>query len=297
MEIKQNQVAETQEKLIDLEKRIITIESNKRSIKRKIFNFLFLIIGIASISIIGTTFAKLAWNANTDVTIGGYFFNPTYLFLNFVLLVSLVLYSGYKNRSKFSNFFIRRYLFKLLSVFLMIFFSVPIAYYLWRTAEVYAGKLSPIDKTDFSTLVNIFIPILAAVGLGIYVWISKELKEQNKSLMKGERKASHAEVCKVLSYTLGAIYAESKGKGKFKNFLDKALEFDEKGFRLIDCLDKEEYGEIILDIKNNYAYNLANLQKRDQQNIGRKRALKIKEELWEMRESGNLNKYKEPSIL
>lgn len=287
------------ERLEDIEQRIVSIEVGKKSIKNRFIDLFFWILTIFSILIIGISFARLAWKANIDTTIGSYYYNPAYLFFSFLLLISLVSYSIYKGRSRFNGLLIKRYLLKVISTFLTIFFLMPTGYYLWRITETFAGKLPPIEETDFSTLVNIFIPILAAVGLGIYVWISKELKEQNKALIKKDREAFRAEVCTIFSYIFGSIYSERENINKFNNFLDKALAYDDEALGILKNLDKKEYKDTIFNIKNDLACDLADLHlrnnsKNEPNKADKDRALKIKDELWKMRISGAINEYKNP---
>lgn len=157
---------------------------------------------------------------------------------------------------------------------------------------------NPIDMIANDTLLSIVSILVIFAGLLGYIFhkivrrdLMGEVKRKVHKLAMAERKASKAENSIALSLSFGALYY--KDKERYVDFLDMALKFDERAFKTIDGLDKKNYGDVILNVKNNLAYSLADRQARSKltDQKSKERAMKIKDELWEMIITGEIEKY------
>ncbi len=144
------------------------------------------------------------------------------------------------------------------------------------------------DNTEgeFLTMLGILLALLGAVGTGIYLWIQRNVEGDAKELMRGGRLSARAEAHITLAYTLWCLYE----KDKKKESLDMAIEKIEIAHKIARDLDPKDYADIICSVKDNLAYYLAEKQSKEKEIdvVDKARAMKIKEELWELIESGNI---------
>ena len=156
---------------------------------------------------------------------------------------------------------------------------------------------SPIDIISNETLLSIITLLIALAGFLAYVFrtvIQSEIKSEIHKMVREERIASQVESCITGSFIMGnlsdiaqeiklhCIKCNDIKLSKIeteKNVvneimcalhdmlskylkIDNAINFDKINFIKINELNKENHGRVIFKAKNNYAWNIAEQQKR-----------------------------------
>ncbi len=118
---------------------------------------------------------------------------------------------------------------------------------------------------DLLTLLGIVFAFLSVVGTGIYLWISKAVREDIEKERKQERAVAKSEIFVVMGKISMKLYrtlykeaTQSKDKtGKGKEQIDESLYFIGKAIDKFKEVSVTEYPREYLVIKNNLAYYLA----------------------------------------
>lgn len=119
--------------------------------------------------------------------------------------------------------------------------------------------------TDFTNLLGVLLAFLGLVGGGIYLWISKMVKEDIENDRKEERALSKAEMAVLFSSVNMLIYKtfyieKTKSEdidGEAKKQIEHALNMIRKAIECFNEVGEGRYPRERLINKNNLAYYLA----------------------------------------
>lgn len=130
---------------------------------------------------------------------------------------------------------------------------------------IFSMHYDPTDKDKYELLVDLIIivvGIIAAVGYGIYKWISRNISERVDRIAGAYRNFTTAEVQTTLGFAWWQHFLDDKKKKQnipddySMVYLKRAIENAERAITHANKLDKAEYEEIICRCESNLAYYL-----------------------------------------